>query len=102
VVPGVGFSGEFWNLPQTARKQETGNRKQETGNRKQETGNRKQETGNRKQETGNGVAADWRRGDTVRNREWLTGWKSTTPEDPTMKWAGADKSAPFFVVFFPH
>jgi len=81
VVPGVGFSGEFWNLPQTARKQETGNRKQETGN---------------------GVAADWRRGDTVRNREWLTGWKSTTPEDPTMKWAGADKSAPFFVVFFPH
>jgi len=88
VVPGVGFSGEFWNLPQTARKQETGNRKQETGNRKQETGN--------------GVAADWRRGDTVRNREWLTGWKSTTPEDPTMKWAGADKSAPFFVVFFPH
>jgi hypothetical protein len=64
VIPGVGFSGGFWNLPQRARKQETGNRKQETGN---------------------SVAADWRKGDTVRNREWLTGWKSTTPENPTMK-----------------
>ncbi len=78
-VPGVGFSGGFWNLPQKARKQEKGKRKQETGN---------------------SVAADWRKGDTVRNREWLTGWKSTTPEDPTMKRAGADKFAPFFCCFF--